>query len=114
MREYKLVVLGSGGVGKSALVSHSRLPGHIPVALLIFHMIEVLLLLLLLPSLFKLVEMRPVLCRSSKRMNDATRPKGFMISDLKTVLLFWGLLQTCAYVPLSDSPVCSGYFCGEV
>lgn len=23
MREYKLVVLGSGGVGKSALVSHS-------------------------------------------------------------------------------------------
>lgn len=28
MREYKLVVLGSGGVGKSALVSHSRRPGH--------------------------------------------------------------------------------------
>lgn len=28
MREYKLVVLGSGGVGKSALVSRSRRPGH--------------------------------------------------------------------------------------
>lgn len=31
MREYKLVVLGSGGVGKSALVSPSRSPGRIPV-----------------------------------------------------------------------------------
>lgn len=34
MREYKLVVLGSGGVGKSALVSSPPFPLHILSSLL--------------------------------------------------------------------------------
>lgn len=55
MREYKLVVLGSGGVGKSALVSHSRLPGHVPVVSKTSVSMQVLLSQL--PSLLKLVKM---------------------------------------------------------